>query len=96
MKILNNTNCNVHINDQVIAKYSSKDINIDSIDTRLRWLLDTNAVSILQNDSKQNKNTEKESTTNTITNISDKSTSTKKVTSRKTENITLGDDATNA
>ena len=94
MKILNNTNCNVHINDQVIAKYSSKDINIDSIDTRLRWLLDTNAVSILQNDSKQNKNTEKESTTNTITNISDKST--KKVTSRKTENITLGDDATNA
>lgn len=94
MKILNNTNCNVHINDQVIAKYSSKDINIDSIDTRLRWLLDTNAVSILQNDSKQNKNIEKESTTNTITNISDKST--KKVTSRKTENITLGDDATNA
>ena len=94
MKILNNTNCNVHINDQVIAKYSSKDINIDSIDTRLRWLLDTNAVSILQNDSKQNKNIEKESTTNTITNISDKST--RKVTSRKTENITLGDDATNA
>ena len=94
MKILNNTNCNVHINDQVIAKYSSKDINIDSIDTKLRWLLDTNAVSILQNDSKQNKNIEKESTTNTITNISDKST--KKVTSRKTENITLGDDATNA
>ena len=94
MKILNNTNCNVHINDQVIAKYSSKDINIDSIDTRLRWLLDTNAVSILQNDSKQNKNIEKESTTNTITNISDKSV--KKVTSRKTENITLGDDATNA
>ena len=94
MKILNNTNCNVHINGQDIAKYSSKDINIDSIDTRLRWLLDTNAVSILQNDSKQNKNTEKESTTNTITNISDKST--KKVTSRKTENITLGDDATNA
>ena len=94
MKILNNTNCNFHINDQVIAKYSSKDINIDQTDTRLRWLLDTNAVSILQNDSKQNKNTEKESTTNTITNISDKST--KKVTSRKTENITLGDDATNA
>ena len=94
MKILNNTNCNIHINGQVIAKYSSKDINIDSTDTRLRWLLDTNAVSILQNDSKQNKNTEKESTTNTITNISDKST--KKVTSRKTENITLGDDATNA
>ena len=94
MKILNNTNCNVHINDQVIAKYSSKDINIDSIDTKLRWLLDTNAVSILQNDSKQNKNIEKESTTNTITNISDKSI--KKVTSRKTENITLGDDATNA
>ena len=94
MKILNNTNCNIHINDQVIAKYSSKNINIDSIDTRLRWLLDTNAVSILQNDSKQNKNTEKESTTNTITNISDKSN--KKVTSRKTENITLGDDATNA
>ena len=94
MKILNNTNCNVHINDQVIAKYSSKDINIDQTDTRLRWLLDTNAVSILQNDHKQNKNIEKESTTNTITNISDKST--KKVTSRKTENITLGDDATNA
>ena len=94
MKILNNTNCNVHINDQVIAKYSSKDINIDQTDMRLRWLLDTNAVSILQNDHKQNKNIEKESTTNTITNISDKST--KKVTSRKTENITLGDDATNA
>ena len=94
MKILNNTNCNVHINDQVIAKYSSKDINIDQTDMILRWLLDTNAVSILQNDSKQTKNTEKESTTNTITNISDKST--KKVTSRKTENITLGDDATNA
>ena len=94
MKILNNTNCNIHINDQVIAKYSSKDINIDPTDTRLRWLLDTNAVSILQNNYKQNKNIEKESTTNTITNISDKST--KKVTSRKTENITLGDDATNA
>ena len=94
MKILNNTNCNVHINDQVIAKYSSKDINIDQTDMRLRWLLDTNAVSILQNDHKQNKNIEKESTTNTITNISDKST--KKVTSRKTENITLGDDSTNA
>ena len=94
MKILNNTNCNVHINGQVIAKYSSKDINIDSIDTRLRWLLDTNAVSILQNDYKQNKNIEKETTTNTMRNISDKST--RKVTSRKTENITLGDDATNA
>ena len=94
MKILNNTNCNVYINDQVIAKYSAKDINVDITDTRLRWLLDTNAVSILQNDSKQNENIEKENTTNTITNISDKST--KKVTSRKTENITLGDDATNA
>lgn len=96
MRILNNTNCNIHIGGQTIGKYCSKDVDIDKSDKKLKFLLSTNSITILNTTSELPKKVDKEVNSNTIKNISDKPARKKNETGNRKENITLGDEKIDA